>query len=165
MFKVKINSAHQDKKITKNHKKQLGIMNDPRNPYSIYWTNKLLEQKYNMEIGVKGFLNGVPVIDLKKKKKEKKERKKFDDDYIKNNKNKNQSKKNKKRENEDLEEYNTEKINNENLNENEFKNEEEENEDNDNFNEDMDKMFNTNQKNFFKFRKDIKEGIFYLHNF
>ena len=75
MFKVKINSAHQDKKITKNHKKQLGIMNDPRNPYSIYWTNKLLEQKYNMEIGVKGFLNGVPVIDLKKKKKEKKKEK------------------------------------------------------------------------------------------
>ena len=75
MFKVKINSAHQDKKITKNHKKQLGIMNDPRNPYSIYWTNKLLEQKYNMEIGVKGFLNGVPVIDLKKRKKKKKKEK------------------------------------------------------------------------------------------
>ena len=30
----------------------------------------------------------------------------------------------------------------------------------------MDKIFNTNQKNFFKFRKDIKEGkIFYIIKF
>ena len=156
MFKPKLNPVHQKKKISNNHKKQLGIMSDPRNPYSIYWPNKFLEKKFNMEIGVKGFLNGVPIIDLKKKKEEKKERKKFDD-YKSNNSKKNNNKKNKKKKNEDIEKENNENNDNENLNDNENKNEEEENED-ENLNDEMDKMFNTNQKNFFKFRKDIKEG-------
>ena len=31
-------------------------------------------------------------------------------------------------------------------------------------NEEIDKMFNTNQKDFFKFRKDIKEGKLYIIN-
>ena len=156
MFKPKLNPVHQKKKISNNHKKQLGIMSDPRNPYSIYWPNKFLEKKFNMEIGVKGFLNGVPIIDLKKKKEEKKERKKFDD-YKSNNSKKNNNKKNKKKKNEDIEKENNENNDNDNLNDNENKNEEEENED-ENLNDEMDKMFNTNQKNFFKFRKDIKEG-------
>ena len=36
--------------------------------------------------------------------------------------------------------------------------------DDDNINEEMNKMFNTNQQNFFKFRKDIKEGKLYIFN-
>jgi hypothetical protein len=45
-------------------------MNDPKNPYSTYWSNKLLSKRYNMEIGVSGFCNGVPIIKLMKKREQ-----------------------------------------------------------------------------------------------
>ena len=71
MFRPTLNKASQEKKVLNSHKKQLGIMNDPNNPYSIYYPNKFLEQKYNVEIGVKGFINGVTINDVRKKKKKK----------------------------------------------------------------------------------------------
>ena len=77
MFRTKIRTSQQERKMNDNHKKLLGIIKDPKNPYSLYYPNRFMEQKYNMEIGVKGFLNGIPVINIKRKKEEKKERKKF----------------------------------------------------------------------------------------
>ena len=71
MFRPTLNKISQEKKVLNNHKKQLEIMNDPSNPYSIYYPNKILEERYNVEIGVKGFINGVPIIDVRKKKKKK----------------------------------------------------------------------------------------------
>jgi hypothetical protein len=136
MFRPTLNKASQEKKVLNNQKKQIGIMNDPNNPYSIYYPNKFLEQKYNVEIGVKGFINGVPIIDTRKKK---------DDNFFENNikgKKKisginytlNISKEEKKRKIEGRLNNDDKKIENENNN-----------------------LFNTNQKNFFKFRKDIIE--------
>jgi hypothetical protein len=54
---------YEDQKI-----KFLQMMNDPKNPYSIFWPNKILEKRFNLEIGVNGYINGVPVIKLVKKK-------------------------------------------------------------------------------------------------
>ena len=184
MFRTKIRTSQHERKMNDNHKKLLGIIKDPRNPYSLYHPNKFMEQKYNMEIGVKGFLNGIPVINIKRKKEEKKERKKFivedniefNDDKKSNNTSKVTNKshsqnKNKKNKNKGIEKEkelikNNNKQNNNNFNfnnndnnfNNENKNNEEENNEDENYNDDIDKLFNTNQKNFFKFRKDIKEG-------
>ncbi len=186
MFRTKIRTSQHERKMNDNHKKLLGIIKDPRNPYSLYYPNKFMEQKYNMEIGVKGFLNGIPVINIKRKKEEKKERKKFivedniefNDDKKSNNTSKVTNKshsqnKNKKNKNKGIEKEkelikNNNKQNNKNNNfnfnnndnnfNNENKNNEEENNEDENYNDDIDKLFNTNQKNFFKFRKDIKEG-------
>ena len=113
-----------------------------------------------MEIGVIGFLNGYPLFDLKKRKEIKRERRKFDDNFniINNNniKSYNNGKENKKNKIDD-------KIIEHKKNERKSK---EELEDNEKFYEGMDKIFNTNQKNFFKFRKDIKESkIFYIIKF
>ena len=154
------NSWKKEIAIYNNHKQILGKINDRKNPYSIYWYNKLLEKKFNMEIGVIGFLNGYPLFDLKKRKEIKRERRKFDDNFniINNNniKSYNNGKENKKNKIDD-------KIIEHKKNERKSK---EELEDNEKFYEGMDKIFNTNQKNFFKFRKDIKEGkIFYIIKF
>ena len=176
MFRPTLNKISQEKKVLNNHKKQLEIMNDPSNPYSIYYPNKILEERYNVEIGVKGFINGVPIIDVRKKKEEKKPRKHFEvkkikyynisddnDSYyqIKNNKeniNHNSSKEINKKNDEIIDNYEDNNFNdNKNINN-------EEDFDDDNINEEMNKMFNTNQQNFFKFRKDIKEGILYIFN-
>lgn len=96
--------------LEETHQNMINEMNNPKNPYSAYWSNKILEKRYNMEFKVNGFINGVPVITIQKKKltltKLKKE--------------------------EDVEE--------------EIKDE-------------VDNQFNTNQKNFFKARKDITEGM------
>ena len=43
-------------------------MNDPKNPYSLFWPNKILGKNFNVGITVGGYLNGVPVIKLVKKK-------------------------------------------------------------------------------------------------
>jgi hypothetical protein len=43
-------------------------MNDPRNPYSTFWSNKILKKQYNVGITVGRFCNGVPIIKLVKKK-------------------------------------------------------------------------------------------------
>ena len=131
MFRSKIRTSQQEKKINDYHKKLLGIIKDPKNPYSLYYPNKFMEQKYNMEIGIKGFLNGIPVINLKKKKEEKKERKKFivedniefDDNKNNNSTNKlnNKSKsqnKNKKNKNQNKEKEKEKELNKNNNKEN-----------------------------------------------
>ena len=56
------------KAIASIHNHYTRMMNDPRNPYSTNWTNKYLDRNYNMQLGMNGFLNGVPVITLNKKK-------------------------------------------------------------------------------------------------
>ena len=56
------------KAIRSIHNHYTQMMNDPRNPYSTNWTNKYLDKNYKMELGMNGFLNGVPVITLNKKK-------------------------------------------------------------------------------------------------
>ncbi len=98
------------------------------------WPNILGQPRYKTEIGVKGFINGVPIIEKRKKK---------DDNFFDNIKGKkksgidytlNISKEEKKRKIEGRLNNEDKKIENENNN-----------------------LFNTNQKNFFKFRKDIIE--------
>lgn len=89
-------------------------MNDPRNPYSTTWSNKILEKRYNLNFSVGGFCNGVPIIKLVKKKKK-------DLPFV------------------------SKKINELFISSPGSSN---------------DLEFNTNQKNFFKARKDIIEGKF-----
>ena len=54
--------------LEKKHNQMLNQMNDPKNPYSTYWSSKILDKRYNMKFEVTGFLNGVPVINVQKKK-------------------------------------------------------------------------------------------------
>ncbi len=44
-------------------------MNDPNNPYSSHWANKILLKQYNVGITVGRFYNGVPIMKLTKKGK------------------------------------------------------------------------------------------------
>jgi len=39
-------------------------MNDPHNPYSTHWANKILLKQYKVGITVGRFYNGVPIIKL-----------------------------------------------------------------------------------------------------
>jgi hypothetical protein len=39
-------------------------MNDPTNPYSTHFTNKILTKQYKMAIAVNRFKHGVPMIKL-----------------------------------------------------------------------------------------------------
>ena len=64
------NKKKENQNLEKTHLKMLSQMNDPKNPYSTYWSSKILEKRYNMQFGVTGFLNGVPVINVQKKKSE-----------------------------------------------------------------------------------------------
>ena len=48
MYKKIINPKTTQKKLLNNHLNQLTIMNDPKNLYSIYWPNKILEKKYKL---------------------------------------------------------------------------------------------------------------------
>ena len=58
----------KDNILEKKHNQMLNQMNDPKNPYSTYWSSKILDKRYNMKFEVTGFLNGVPVINVQKKK-------------------------------------------------------------------------------------------------
>ena len=99
--------------------------------YSLYWPNKLLDKRYGCEIKTFGFLNGVPIINVKKKNPDKKI------------------------------EQNTNEANNDindEMNNDEPKNKDNYFEDNDeelSISSKNDKLFYTNQKNFF--RNEIKE--------
>jgi hypothetical protein len=42
-------------------------MNDPNNPYSAHWANKILLKQYKVGITVGRFYNGVPIMKLTKK--------------------------------------------------------------------------------------------------
>ena len=64
----RIKSTNKNRQIENIHNYYYQMMNNPSNPYSTNWTNKFLTKNYNMKIGVSGFLNGVPVVRLNKKK-------------------------------------------------------------------------------------------------
>ena len=49
------------------HKKMMNQMYSKETLYSLYWQNKLLNTRYGCEFTTIGFLNGVPVINVKKK--------------------------------------------------------------------------------------------------
>lgn len=67
-FFSRVKSTNKNRQIENMHKFYFQMMNNPSNPYSTNWTNKLLNKQYNMKLGVNGFINGVPVITLNKKK-------------------------------------------------------------------------------------------------
>lgn len=48
--------------------KILRILNDKANPYSNSWTNQILASRYQVNLKVNGFLNGVPQFKIKKLK-------------------------------------------------------------------------------------------------
>lgn len=60
----------QQKKLKEVHQKSMLNLINQNNPYSLYDLSRLLDRKYNMKINTKGFLNGVPIIDLSKKTKD-----------------------------------------------------------------------------------------------
>jgi hypothetical protein len=152
----------QTKKVNQTHRQIINQYKDPKNPYSTFWPNHILDTRFKMELGIKGFVNGIPILNIKKKKinykvnsKENKNLNnkidiKKNDIYNNNLKDKNNNTFNKG----DNNDFN---IKNNDNNSNNNPNNKKENED-DYFEDDkMDKLFNTNQKDFFKFRKDIKE--------
>ena len=57
----------QQKKLKKVHNRSLYNLKEKDNPYSLYDLSKLLDRKYDLKINTRGFINGVPVIDLSKK--------------------------------------------------------------------------------------------------
>lgn len=44
-------------------------MNNPKNPYSLFWSNKILSKNFNVSIAINSYLNGVPIFKLVKNKK------------------------------------------------------------------------------------------------
>ena len=52
----------------KYEQKILRILNDKANPYSNSWTNQILASRYQVNLKVNGFLNGVPQFKIKKLK-------------------------------------------------------------------------------------------------
>ena len=137
------------------------------NPFSPYWINKILN-KNDFQIEIKGFSNGVPQLRSVRRDNElmqifygvdkeikERDRKNNNQDPHKiidkeNNDNKEEMRHiNETSDNNKVENYEVEDVGEE-----------------DNINDDMinenEKQFYTNQKNFFKFRKDIKEEPEYL---
>ena len=150
----------QSKKVTQSHQKIINQYKDPKNPYSTFWPNHILDSRFKMELGIKGFINGIPILNIKKKKINykinNKENKKL------NNNNKNNQKEIKIKNSNNFSKDNNDDNNNNNNNLNENNNEnnnnnKEEIEEDFSIDEKLDNIFNTNQKDFFKFRKDIKE--------
>ena len=58
----------QSKKVTQSHQKIINQYKDPKNPYSTFWPNHILDSRFKMELGIKGFINGIPILNIKKKK-------------------------------------------------------------------------------------------------
>ena len=52
----------------KYEQKILKILNDKANPYSNSWTNQILASRYQVNLKVNGFLNGIPQFKIKKLK-------------------------------------------------------------------------------------------------
>ena len=65
-------SNMKTKKISRKEKQQLIIdsLNNPENPYSTVWSNKILKINYNVGLEVKGFQNGIPTFKIKRLKDE-----------------------------------------------------------------------------------------------
>ena len=144
------------------------------NPFSPYWINKILN-KNDFQIEIKGFSNGVPQLKSVRRSNElmqifygaDKEIKEFN--KMQNDKNNNNNNNNKdfhkiidKEDNDNKEEMrrideanDNDKIENEDVGE-------DDNINNDDMMNENEKQFYTNQKNFFKFRKDIQEEPEYL---
>ena len=154
----------QSKKVTQSHQKIINQYKDPKNPYSTFWPNHILDSRFKMELGIKGFINGIPILNIKKKKINYKINNKENNNkkLNNNNNNKNNQKeiKIKNSNNFSKDNNNDDNNNNNNLNENNNENNnnnKEEIEEDFSIDEKLDNIFNTNQKDFFKFRKDIKE--------
>jgi hypothetical protein len=60
----------QQKKLKEVHNKSINKLKEKNNPYSLFSLSKLLDRRYNIEFNTKGFINGVPIIDLSKKHKD-----------------------------------------------------------------------------------------------
>ena len=125
----RVYSTLNSKRIINNqHNFYSKIINDKNNPYSTNWVNKILNKNYGYKIGMNGFINGVPNL-------------------IMNNKNKKILTK------KELKERLNKLQNNGNMTncqrDKEFFD--------DNIPKEILSQFNTNHKNFFKFRKDIIE--------
>ena len=152
----------QSKKVTQSHQKIINQYKDPKNPYSTFWPNHILDSRFKMELGIKGFINGIPILNIKKKKINYKINNKENNNkkLNNNNNNKNNQKEIKiKNSNNFSKDNNNDNNNNNNLNENnnDNNNNKEEIEEDFSIDDKLDNIFNTNQKDFFKFRKDIKE--------
>ena len=138
-----------DKKINQFNKKKINLIDDSKNLNNYLWPNIMPDTRFKTEIGVKGFINGVPIIESRKKKE--------NNNFYENNNNYNINKMNKKSN------INYERDINKNGKEFKDRNNSKEKNKNNNFNikelgnSKSDELFNTNQKNFYKFRKDIIE--------
>ena len=138
-----------DKKINQFNKKKINLIDDSKNLNNYLWPNIMPDTRFKTEIGVKGFINGVPIIESRKKKE--------NNNFYENNNNYNIKKMNKKSN------INYERDINKNGKEFKDRNNSKEKNKNNNFNikelgnSKSDELFNTNQKNFYKFRKDIIE--------
>ena len=138
-----------DKKINQFNKKKFDLIDNSKNSHNYLWPNIMPDTRFKTEIGVKGFINGVPIIESRKKKE--------NNDFYENNNNYNLIKLNKKssinygkdliKNGKEFKERNNSKEKNKNnsFNKKELGNSK------------SDELFNTNQKNFYKFRKDIIE--------
>ena len=147
----------QSKKVTQSHQKIINQYKDPKNPYSTFWPNHILDSRFKMELGIKGFVNGIPILNIKKKKiNYKVNNKENNNKKIINNNNKNNQKEIKIKNSNNFSKDNNNNNNNL-INENNNDNNKEEIEEDFSIDDKLDNIFNTNQKDFFKFRKDIKE--------
>lgn len=115
--------------INNQHNFYSKLINDKNNLYSINWANKILNKNYGYKIGMNGFINGVPNLIINNKNKKILTKKE-----LKERLNKLQNNKNIINILKDKEYFEEDNIPNEILS-----------------------QFNTNHKNFFKFRKDIIE--------
>ena len=147
----------QIKKVTQSHQKIINQFKDPKNPYSTFWPNHILDTRFKMELGIKGFVNGIPILNIKKKKINYKiNNKENNNKKINNNKN-NQKEIKKKNSNNFISKDNNNNNNLINENNNDNINNKEDIDEDIIIDDKLDNIFNTNQKDFFKFRKDIKE--------
>ena len=147
----------QIKKVTQSHQKIINQFKDPKNPYSTFWPNHILDTRFKMELGIKGFVNGIPILNIKKKKINYKiNNKENNNKKINNNKNKQKEIK-KKNSNNFISKDNNNNNNLINENNNDNINNKEDIDEDIIIDDKLDNIFNTNQKDFFKFRKDIKE--------
>lgn len=62
------NKARSKTNSKNNIKKLLNSIDDPKNPYSINFSRKLLKKYYNLDIGFNKFELGVPLLNIKKSK-------------------------------------------------------------------------------------------------
>ena len=126
--------GNESKILQSKHNKMIKQIYSKDILYSLYWPNKLLDKRYGCEIKTIGFLNGVPVINIKKKNT---------DNKIEQNTNEDNNRSNEINNNDDGQSKNKDNYFEDN------------DEDNFSISSKNDQLFYTNQKNFF--RNEIKE--------